>query len=111
MNTLIKAVKRAAVDAVRAQKPMSYSLGRVISVDPLKIAVDQKMTLTAAQLILTNTVRDHTVYITVHDAAEDERRIKHRVHLGLKQDEKVILIRCDGGQKFIILDRLEAPDG
>lgn len=32
-----------------------------------------------------------------------------RVHLALKAGEQVILLRADGGQKFIILDRVEAP--
>lgn len=32
-----------------------------------------------------------------------------RVHLGLKAGEHVILLRVDGGKKFIILDRVEAP--
>ena len=38
-------------------------------------------------------------------------RKKFTVHLGLKTGEKVLMLRCDGGQKFIVLDRLEAPNG
>lgn len=125
-NTLIKAVKQAAVDAVQAQKPMAIVLGEVVSVSPLKISVDQKMTLTSAQLILTNAVRDFTVSMTVDHNTDyasggsgDEAFAYHRhaysgtknftVHLALKKGEKVIMLRCDGGQKFIVLDRVEAP--
>lgn len=32
-----------------------------------------------------------------------------RVHLGLSVGEQVLLLRVDGGQKYIILDRVEAP--
>ena len=32
-----------------------------------------------------------------------------KVHLALKAGEKVTLISCDGGQKYIVLDRWEAP--
>ena len=32
-----------------------------------------------------------------------------KVNLALKAGESVLLLRIDGGQKFIILDRLEAP--
>ncbi|MCM1440085.1 MAG: DUF2577 domain-containing protein [Roseburia sp.] len=32
-----------------------------------------------------------------------------RVHLGLKAGEHVILLQIDGGKKFIVLDRVEAP--
>ena len=125
-NTLVKAVKRAAIDAVMAQKPMAMCLGEVVSASPLKISVDQKMTLTAAQLILTNAVRDYVVYMTVDHSTDSASggsgdssfashshsitgKKKYTVHLGLKTGEKVILFRCDGGQKFIVFDRVEVP--
>ena len=37
-------------------------------------------------------------------------RKKWRVHNALKTGEKVILLRCDGGQKYIVLDRWEARE-
>ena len=127
-NTLVKAVKRAAIDAVMAQKPMAMCLGEVTSANPLKISVDQKMTLTAAQLMLTNAVRDYTVYMTVDHSTESTSggsgetafsshshkytgKKKYTVHNALKVGEKVILLRCDGGQKFIVFDRVEVPNG
>lgn len=127
-NTIIKLIKRAAIDAVMAQKPMAMCLGEVVSASPLKISVDQKMTLTSAQLMLTNAVRDHIVYMTVDHTTENasggsgdnsfashshtyKGKKKFIVHYGLNAGEKVILLRCDGGQKFIVLDRVEVPDG
>lgn len=149
-NSLIKAMKKAAVEAVAAQKPMAMCLGEVISTNPLKISVDQKMTLTSAQLMLTNAVRDFSVDMTVDHTTGSalgsvnlahqhsysgttqgddtysgttgsaggaslehthtyKGRKKFTAHLGLKTGEKVILLRCDGGQKFIVLDRVEVP--
>lgn len=61
INELVRAVKQAAVEAVRASGPVGVCFGTVTSVDPLKITVDQKKTLTDTQLILTNNVRDFTV--------------------------------------------------
>lgn len=127
-NTLVKAVKIAAQEAVRAAMPMQMCLGEVTSVSPLKIKVDQKLTLTEAQLLLTNAVRDYTVQMTVDHLTESESggsgdaafsshthaykgRKKFKVHLGLKAGEKVILLRCDGGQKYIVFDRVEVPNG
>ena len=124
-NELVRLVKRAAVEAVLAGNPMSVCFGTVTSASPLKIMVDQKKTLTAAQLILTNNVRDFSVEMTVDHTTDAARggsgdasfashrhgytgRKKFKVHLGLKTGEKVILLRCDGGQKFIVLDRWEA---
>lgn len=102
-NELVRLVKRAAVEAVLAGKPMSVCFGTVRSAHPLEIMVDQKKILTDAQLILTNHVREFTVEVT----AAGERK-KVQVHLGLKKGEKVILLCCDGGQKFVVMDRWEA---
>lgn len=59
MNGFLENVKRAALEAVNAAKPFAFVLGKVTSVSPLKVQVDQKLELTAAQLILTNAVRDY----------------------------------------------------
>ena len=127
-NELVRLVKRAAVEAVLAGNPMSVCFGTVTSASPLKIMVDQKKTLTEAQLILTNNVRDFAVEMTTlpdfHETEEEsggsgdaafsshkhkyQGRKKWKVHLALKSGEKVILLRCDGGQKYIVLDRWEA---
>lgn len=148
----IMMVKQAAVEAVNAGEPMALKIGEVVSTAPLKISLNQKITIPASQLLLTNAVRDYTVYETVdhttgtalggvslthkhtysgttsgddtysgttenaggvnlgHSHSYTGRK-KFTVHLGLKTGEKVLLLRCDGGQKFIVLDRLEAPNG
>lgn len=126
INELVRMVKQAAVEAVQAGGPVAVCFGTVISASPLKIQIDQKKTLTDAQLILTNNVRDFTVEMTMDHKTEEtgggsgdaafephlhayKGRKSFRVHLGLNGGEKVILLRCDGGQKFIVLDRWEAP--
>ena len=111
---------------------MLVCYGTVTSEAPLKIQVDQKKTLTEAQLILTDSVRDYAVELSTMAGAseaphftEDESggsgdaafaphrhkyqgKKKWKVHNALKKGEKVILLRCDGGQKYIVLDRWEA---
>lgn len=127
MTGFLGDVKRAAVEAVKAGKPFAFVLGKVTSAAPLKVQVDQKLELTEQQLILTNAVRDYTICMTVDHQTEDTSgggsgnaafaSHKHaykgtkafRVHLALKVGEQVLLLRADGGQKFIILDRVEAP--
>ena len=109
INTLVKAVKSAAVSAVAAQKPVSVCYGEVLNASPLTVLVDQKMVLTDVQLLLTSAVRDFTIYTTDADTPATEPT-KHVVHLGLHSGEKVLLLRCDGGQRFIVLDRAEEVD-
>lgn len=132
INELVKLVKLAAVEAVQADAPMSVCYGTVTSTSPLKIMVDQKKTLTDTQLILTDNVRDYAVEMSTMVGTgeaphytEDESggggdaafaahkhryqgRKKWKVHNALRSGEKVILLRCDGGQKYIVLDRWEA---
>lgn len=136
INELVRLVKKASVDAVQAGSPMAVCCGGVVSADPLKIRLDQKTVLGQAQLILTSSVRDFTVEMTVDHVTESVShshpvedtytgggtalaaehshpytgRKAFRVHLSLRPGEKVILLRCDGGQKYIVLDRWEAKE-
>jgi len=120
---LVKAMKKAAVEAVKAEKPAETCFGRVTSASPLKILVEQKMTLGEAQLILSRHVTDFTVETTVdwltesqgggsgeasfaaHDHAVKGKK-KITVHNGLVAGDEVILIRRQGGQKYIVVDRI-----
>lgn len=95
----------------------------MISVSPLQIQIDEKKTVGAAQLLLSSLVRDFDMEMTVDHTTEDALGITvdgvgltHRhaykgnktftVHLGLKEGEQVMLLRCKGGQRFIVLDRV-----
>ena len=134
MDEFVKLVKQASDEMGETNKPFSLLFGTVTSEEPnLKIFVNQKLTLDEQHLILTNNVRDYTVYMSTaedHYTETEEdittvpedygmfRTHKHTykgkkkwtVHLALKTGEKVILLRCDGGQKYIVLDRVEAPN-
>lgn len=123
---MINAIKRAATDAVNAGKPFALTRGQVTKISPLTIQVDQKLILGPAQLLLTNAVRDYSVDMTVDHLTENtsggagdaafaahnhayKGRKTFRVHLGLKAGEWVLLLRIQGGQQYLVLDRVEAP--
>ncbi len=117
INEMIRAVKRAAIDAVNAQKPCNVFYGIVSKANPLEIVVEQKMTLTAAQLVLTRKVTKHEIEVecTPEDwFTEAESLHKHGIkgkkkitlHNELKAGEKVLLLRCAGGQSFVVIDRV-----
>ncbi|MCM1227321.1 MAG: DUF2577 family protein [Clostridium sp.] len=58
---LVKFIKKIALEAVEAAKPVQICFGTVKSAEPLKIYVDQKMTLGKNQLIvLQNSVMGET---------------------------------------------------
>ena len=81
---LLQVMKRAAVEAVAAGQPVALCYGQVTSVQPLQIMADQKLPLEAEQRELLSAVRG-----------------------GLQVGEKVLLLRWQGGQKYLVLDRLE----
>lgn len=131
-NDLVKLIKKAAVDAVNASRPANMVFGKVVSEKPLKIKLDQKLILTSAQLVLSRSVTDYTVEMTVDHTTEDHTHThsisdtftgggsassethKHEykgkkkflIHNALKKDEEVILMQMSGGQKYIVVDRI-----
>ncbi len=123
MPNLNEVLKQLALETYVATQPSGIYFGTVISSSPLKISVDQKLTLTEKHLILTTLVQDFSVNMTVDHKTEnksggsgDSSFASHnhdykgtksfRVHLALKVGEKVMLIRVQGGQKYIVLDRI-----
>lgn len=115
-NELVQSMKKAAVDAVDATKPVNVYFGEVRTVSPLTINVEQKMVLGESQLILTRNVTDFETMVTMNWESEEAGRESHNhmiagqkqitIHNALEADEEVILIRQQGGQKFIVLDRI-----
>lgn len=101
MPNLVELIQRIARRAIEESQPTAVVFGTVVSASPLKINIEQKLTLESAHLVLTNNVKDHDVDITL----EGNRR-KYTIHKNLKNGEKVILLRQQGGQKYIVLDKV-----
>ena len=127
MTGILKAIKRAAVDAVEASCPAAVCFGSVVSESPLKILVDQKLTLGESQLILSRNVTDCKITVSggnigdffyVGLCPEDGTEavepphvhavgtIEVTVHNALKTGERVLLLRQQGGQKYVVVDRI-----
>lgn len=115
---LMNTVKRAAVAAVEASKPVGVCFGTVISISPMKIRIDPKLELGKKQLVLTRSVTDYTVEMTVDHMTEDAtvlNTVHDHAYTGtksflvrnsLKVGEEVALLRMQGGQKYLVLDRV-----
>lgn len=125
-NELVDTLKRAAVEAVEAGKPVNVYFGEVVSASPLKINVEQKMILGEKQLILSRNVTDFKTKITAGNIknyyytgdvnsgtapvspshVHAVGTIEVTVHNGLAVGDKVIILRQQEGQKFIVADRI-----
>ena len=128
MAKLEQALKKMINNAIEYNKPSEIYVGKVESVAPLTIRLDIIVpVLEEDELILTHLVKDYQIDITVGHSTEemevvegamtDIKKHKHEykgrkkitVHNGLKVGEGVLLIRQQGGQKFIVLDRIDDP--
>lgn len=102
-NELVKAMKRAAIDAVRASKPVNVCFGKVVSVSPLQVNIEQKMILGEPQLIFSRNVTNFKTMVTLQ--GEDKKK-EITIHNQLVKGDEVILIRQQGGQKYLVIDRI-----
>jgi len=123
LNNLVQVIQQISQNANKTGKPIGIVYGEVMTVEPLTIQVEQKLTLPAEFFKLTKAVTDHYVDITVSHVTENraggsgsaayashnhdyQGRKKMMVHNGLQVGEQVILIQAQGGQDFIVLDRV-----
>ncbi len=80
-SSLGEVIKRMAVGANDANAPTSVLFGTVTSVNPLEIAVEQKMKLTKEFLVLTKNVKDYTVDVTVNWSTETKSLNANHSHI------------------------------
>ena len=110
---LVKLLKQVCVEANEASKPVCICYGKVVSVIPLKISVEQKLMLGEAQLVLTRNVTNFMTKVTVEWDTEEANSHNHKIsgkktitiQNGLAVGDEVILIREQGGQKYLVVDR------
>ncbi|NMA00843.1 MAG: DUF2577 family protein [Clostridiaceae bacterium] len=82
MSDVFETIKQTAVNAVEATFPVKLIFGIVQSTSPLKIAIDQKLSITSTQCVWLQGV-------------------------GLAVGDRVALLRQQGGQQFLILGVLQ----
>ncbi len=78
----IDTIKRAAAEAIAADKPVQLLFGTVVSASPLKIQLDQKATLLEPMLVLTRNVTDYEMDIDVSHWTEFEKEHQHKTSDG-----------------------------
>ena len=122
MTDILKQFQGIVLGVLNAQKLCTIVYGTVISVEPLEVKVDQKLTLKKEQLKLTRAVMDYEVDMTVDHLTESRSggggyaefeshnheykgRKKFLIHNGLVDGDKVTMIKAHGGQQYLIIDK------
>ena len=125
-DAFLDVIKRVSNEANEASQPVKICFGTVTGIAPLTIIVDQKLELSEMQLILTRNVTDFYTDETVDHVVENRGggsgyasfeshnhnytgRKSFLIHHKLIVGDKVLLIREQGGQRYIILDRVVIP--
>ena len=113
----IDTIKRAAAEAIAADKPVQLLFGTVVSAAPLKIQLDQKATLLEPMLVLTRNVtefeKEHqhrtsdgaTALPTSHRHKYVGTK-KVKIHNALLEGDVVVLARIQKGKRYVVLDRI-----
>ena len=119
-------LKKLINQTTQAGKPTALIKGEVTSVNPVTVKVEGRFEISAPFLELTHNVKDYYVDITVSHTTENRSggagdaefqshnhdykgRKKILIHNGLQVGEFVWLIRQEGGQVFVVLDRINEP--
>lgn len=82
--SLVDLIKNVAVKAVEATNPVNVLFGTVVSESPIEVQIHQKLKLTEEFLVITERV----------------------TQANLKRGDKVVLLRVQGGQQFVVLDKV-----
>ncbi|HBE9316817.1 TPA: DUF2577 domain-containing protein [Clostridioides difficile] len=82
---LLQIIKKAAMDAVETSNPMRVVFGTIEGTSPLKVKIEQKLSIGEFFLIQTDTFKRYT-----------DKKI----------GDKLVLIRMQGGQQYLVLDRM-----
>lgn len=94
---LLNLIKHASLGALEAGNPLAIQFARVTHSNPLEVNVDQRFTLEEDFLIVPDSLMEHKLIIG---------SVEYTLKRGLEVGDKVILLRVQGGQQFIILDRV-----
>lgn len=135
MADLVDLIKKAALDCIAESKPSGIYFGIVIKEKPLEIQVEQKLILSKEFLILTKNVLNYDIEVKI-DIETDKSKHNHNyndtiqnnpltkttsenihshkindtikitISNELKKGDKVIMLRQQGGQKYIVLDKI-----
>ncbi len=124
-NELLELIKRIVVDTLNSLNPTHVVFGTIKTVAPLTIQLEQQEIIPQEMIALSRNVTDFTTDMTVAHLTEtraggsgDSSFASHNheykgrksflVHKSLQVGDKVVLLRVQGGQKYVVMDRVVA---
>jgi hypothetical protein len=123
IERLLGVMKQAGTGAVEAGNPVAVLYGEVEKESPLAVRVDQRFTLTSEFLVVPESLLEHKLDLqhshTYTDAGGSGTSIRVTetafaespaiIRRGLEMGDKLLLLRMQGGQRYVVLDRVVEP--
>ena len=107
---MLDAIRKAALSAVEAAGPVAVAFGTVTSAEPLEVNVDQRFTLDADFLVVPESLTRLEIDLKHHHTygdgiTGDALTVPVVVRPGLQAGDRVVLLRLQGGERYLILDK------
>ncbi|WP_342505610.1 DUF2577 domain-containing protein [Sporosarcina sp. FSL K6-2383] len=102
---MIELIKITAMKAFEASNPVNIFVGTVANANPIEIEIHQKLKLTREFLVITERVTRLEIDLK-HNHGGVDALTKIVIREGLKKGDGVVLARVQGGQQFVVLDKV-----
>ena len=100
MSELIGVIQRIVQNTINSMNMADKATGTVESVSPLRVKIDSSIqSVPSAALLLTDTVRERVVPVQGGQGTVTVRE-------GLKEGDRVLMLKVQNGQQYIILSRI-----
>ncbi|ANU49163.1 hypothetical protein ADH76_32685 [Enterocloster clostridioformis] len=100
-NDWIENLRNISRQAEEAAKPCNVLTGTVTGTSPVAVQIDQKITVTASQLLIPRYLTDHVEQMSILGVGDVAVTVKN----ALKGGEAVILVQKRGAQQYLVVDR------
>lgn len=94
---MLDIIKKASLGVVENSSPVAFFFGTVVVGSPLRIQIDQKFILPESAIVLPEGVMELRL------PWNGDEIILRR---GLEAGDRVLLLRMQGGQSYVVMDRL-----
>ncbi len=95
---LLDTIKKAGAAAYASGNPTAVLVGKVVGISPLEVNVDQRFTLPEDFLIVPESLTRYEL--------ELPELGKLLIRSGLESGDTVLLLRVQGGQQYVVLDKV-----
>lgn len=112
---MLEVIKRIALSTIEDSKPVEIIYGEVTQSSPLTVSIEQRLELDEDFLIVPESLTRYEIDLkhthTIPGGTETQEALTTKIVIrkGLEIGDTVILLRAQGGQEFIILDKVVKP--